>query len=231
MKRSKTLKAAYEAFDKETAYSTEEAVKLMVKHSKVKFDPTAEIHFTLEIDPKQADQQVRTTTSLPHGTGKSMRVVAICGDDLQKAAKSAGAMEAGAEELIEKIAQGWTDFDALVASPDMMKNLAKAARVLGPKGLMPNPKSGTVTPDIEKAVKEIAAGRIEFRNDKFGIVHSVFGKLSFGDKKLLENLDFFIKTLKDNKPSGVKGAYIKNVTINSTMGPGIKVQFEEAEEA
>ena len=230
MKISKNLKAAYSTFDKEKAHSTKEAIALMIKNSKVKFDPTCEIHFTLDIDPKQADQQIRSTTSLPHGTGKTVKVAVVCGDDLQKAAKAAGAVEVGSEELVEKIIQGWTDFDVLVASPDMMRVLAKAARILGPKGLMPNPKSGTVTPDIEKAVTELVGGRIEFRNDKFGIVHSIFGKLSFGDKKLLENLEFLIKTLKDAKPTGVKGVYIKNITINSTMGAGIKIETGESEE-
>ncbi len=230
MAKGKNLRASYESFDKETAYSVEEAVKLMVDNKKVKFDPTAEVHFRLGIDPRHADQQIRSTVSLPNGTGKTVRVVAICGDDKEKAAKSAGAIEAGSDELVEKIAKGWSDFDAVVATPDMMKVLAKAARVLGPKGMMPNPKTGTVTPDIEKIIKELAAGRIEFRNDKFGNVHTIFGKVSFGADKLVENLNAMIQTIQDIKPSGQKGAYIKNITINSTMGVGIKVETGSEEQ-
>ena len=227
MKKSKHLRQAYETIGRETVYSLPEAVKLMVASSKVKFDPTAEVHFTLGIDPRHADQQIRSTLSLPHGTGKTVRVVAVCSDDKIKAAKAAGAVEAGGEELVEKMNQGWTDFDALVATPDMMKVLAKAARTLGPKGLMPNPKTGTVTPDIEKVIQELVAGRLEFRNDKFGIVHTIFGKLSFGEAKLTENLETMVKTIKEAKPSGQKGVYIKQITINSTMGPGIKINTGE----
>jgi large subunit ribosomal protein L1 len=230
MNKSKHLKAAYEAIGTETSYPTAEALKLMLKHNKVKFDATAEIHFTLGIDPRHADQQIRSTISLPNGTGKTVRVVAVCGDDKVKEAKAAGAMEAGGEDLVEKMAKGWTDFDSLVATPDMMRVLAKAARTLGPKGLMPNPKTGTVTPEIEKVIKELVGGRIEFRNDKHGIVHTVFGKISFGEDKLMTNLEAIIKALQDAKPSGQKGIYIKKLTINSTMGPGIKIDLSTGEE-
>ncbi len=226
MNKSKHLKAAYQAIGTETSYSPAAAVKLMLKHNKVKFDATAEIHFTLGIDPRHADQQLRSTISLPNGTGKTVRVVAVCSDDKEKAAKAAGAIEVGGEELVEKMAKGWSDFDALVATPDMMRVLAKAARTLGPKGLMPNPKTGTVTPDIEKVIKELVAGRLEFRNDKFGIVHTIFGKTSFGEAKLLENVEAMIKAIQDAKPSGQKGIYIKKLTINSTMGPGIKINLD-----
>ncbi|NJP03972.1 50S ribosomal protein L1, partial [Candidatus Gracilibacteria bacterium] len=190
--QSKALKSAYEKFDKEKTYSLKEAIKLMKDTSSVKFDATAEIHVRLNIDPRHAEQQVRSTISLPHGTGKSVRVAVFCEDDLIKGAKAAGAVDAGDESLIEKVSKGWTDFDVAVATPGMMRHLAKVARVLGPKGLMPNPKAGTVTPDVAKAVKELAAGRIEFRNDKTGIIHSVFGKLSFDDAKLEENLKTFM---------------------------------------
>lgn len=227
MKKSKSLRAAYEKIDREKSYPLPEAIKFMETCSTVKFDPTAEVHFTLGIDPRHADQQVRSTVSLPHGTGKSVRVVVFCSDDLVKKARAAGAIEAGSEELIEKVLKGWTDFDVAVTTPDMMKELAKAARVLGPKGLMPNPKAGTVTTDIEKAVQELSAGRIEFRNDKAGIIHTVFGKLSFGAKKLEENLKYLIQAVQDAKPSGVKNVYIKTITINSTMGAGIKVMSDE----
>lgn len=226
MNKSKHLKAAYKAIGTETSYSTSEALKLMLEHNKVKFDATAEIHFTLGIDPRHADQQLRSTISLPHGTGKTVRVVAVCSDDKEKAAQAAGAIDAGGEELIEKMAKGWSDFDALVATPDMMRVLAKAARTLGPKGLMPNPKTGTVTLDIEKVIKELVAGRLEFKNDKFGIVHTIFGKASFGEAKLLENLEAMIKAIQDAKPSGQKGIYIKKLTVNSTMGPGIKINLD-----
>ncbi len=223
MTTSKSIRNAYEKIDREKQYSLAEALKLMVSCSTVKFDPTAEVHFTLGIDPKHADQQVRSTISLPNGTGKNVRVAVFCEDDKIKTAKSAGAIEAGADDLIEKVSKGWTDFDVAVATPEMMKSLAKVARVLGPRGLMPNPKAGTVTPDVEKVVKELSAGRIEFRNDKNGIVHSIFGKLSFGEKKLEENLSALIKAVKDVKPTGLKYDYLKNVTINSTMGAGIKI--------
>ena len=227
MKQSKSLKSAYEKIDKEKKYNLQEAIGLMLECSTVKFDPSAEIHFTLGVDPRHADQQVRNTVSLPHGTGKNIRVAVFCSDALAKKAKSAGAVEAGAEELIDKISKGWMDFDVAVATPDMMKQVAKVARVLGPKGLMPNPKAGTVTPDVEKAVKELGAGRIEFRNDKNAIIHTIFGKLSFGKDKLEENLKTLIKAVQDAKPTGAKGEYIKNVTIHSTMGAGIKLVLGE----
>ncbi len=225
MTRSKSIRAAYEKIDSEKQYSLNEAVDLMVSLSTVKFDPTAEIHFTLGTDPKHADQQVRSTVTLPHGTGKKVRIVVFCSDEMAKKAKNAGAIEAGEADLIDKVAKGWTDFDVAVATPDMMRSLAKIAKILGPKGLMPNPKAGTVTPDIEKAVKELSAGRIEFRNDKTAIIHTIFGKLSFGNEKLEENLKAMIKAVQDAKPSGVKRIYIKNITINSTMGGGIKIEL------
>lgn len=230
MKTSKALRAGYEKFDRTKAYSPKEAAKLMVDTKRTKFDGTAEVHFTLGIDPRHADQQIRSTTSLPHGTGKTVNVIAICGDDQEKAAKAAGASTAGGQELIDKIAQGWTDFDAVVATPDMMKGLAKAARILGPKGMMPNPKTGTVTPNIDKVIKELVGGRLEFRNDKYGIIHTVFGKVSFGADKLAENLEAMIQTIKNAKPSGQKGVYMKKVTINATMGPGIMIDLGGEEE-
>lgn len=225
--QSKALRAAYEKIDREKLYSLAEAVKLMLDNSTVKFNATAEAHFNLGINPKHADQQVRSTVSLPHGTGKSVKVVVFCEDDKVKEAKAAGAIEAGADDLIAKINGGWTDFDAAVATPSMMKNISKVARILGPRGLMPNPKAGTVTPDVKKAVAELAAGKIEFRNDKAGTVHSVFGKLSFDEKKLTENLESLVKAIKTAKPSGQKGIYIKSVNINSTMGAAVKLEIAE----
>lgn len=223
MKKSKALRAAYEKFDSEKMYSIHNAINLMADLNTVKFDPTVEVHFNLGINPKHADQQVRSTVSLPHGTGKKVNIVVFCEDDNVKAAKNAGAIEAGAEDLIEKVTKGWTDFDVAVATPSMMRNLAKIARVLGPKGLMPNPKAGTVTTDIEKTVMELSAGRIEFRNDKAGVIHTIFGKLSFEKFKLEENLNAMIAAVKEMKPSAGKGNYINGVVINSTMGVGIKL--------
>ena len=226
MKRSKSLRNADEKIDRVKQFPLAEAIKLMKKYSTVKFDATAEIHFTLGINPKHADQQIRSTVTLPNGTGKKVKIVVFCSDDKVAAAKKAGAMEAGDKELIDRVIQkGWTDFDVAVATPDIMKNLAKAARILGPKGLMPSPKAGTVTPEIEKTVKELVAGRLEFRNDKAGVVHTIFGKLSFDDKKLLENLETMIKAIQEIKPSGQKGIYFENITINSTMGTGIKIEL------
>jgi len=225
MTRSKSLRNADGKINRENRYKIEEAVKLMTDCSTVKFDATTEVHFTLGINPKHADQQIRSNVSLPNGTGKDVRVVVFCSEEKMAEAKAAGADEVGSEELIEKVSKGWTDFDVVVATPDIMRHLAKAARVLGPKGLMPSPKAGTVTPNIDKTVKELKAGRLEIRNDKSGIIHTVFGKLSFGEKKLVENLEKMIQTIMDVKPSGQKGEYIKNISINSTMGAGIKIEI------
>lgn len=230
MARSKSLRKADEAIDREKTYTTAEAVGLMKKFSTVKFDATAEVHFNLGIDPKHADQQIRTNVTLPNGTGKDVRVVAICSDDKVADAKAAGAVDAGGEELVEKISKGWFDFDALVATPDMMKVLAKAARVLGPKGLMPNPKLGTVTPDVVKIIGALKGGQLEIRNDKDGIIHTIFGKLSFDEKKLVENLEAMIENVQNAKPSGQKGIYFKTISVNSTMGAGMKIIIPGSEE-
>lgn len=225
-KLSKNLKAAHEKIDAEKLYTTAEAVKLMKDVSKMKFDATAELHVRLGIDPRHADQQIRSTVSLPHGTGRSVRVIAFCGEDLAKEAKAAGADQAGGNDLIDKVSKGWMDFDVAVSTPDMMKELAKIARVLGPKGMMPSPKAGTVGPDLTKMITEVKGGRLEFKNDKYGIIHTVFGKLSFDDKKLVENLEAMMKALKDAKPTGQKGLYFLGASISSTMSPGIKIEIE-----
>jgi len=225
--QSKALRAAYEKIDTEKVYPLKEAVNMMVASKSVKFDATAEIHVNLGTDPKHADQQVRATISLPNGTGKTVRIAVFCEDDKVKEAKAAGAIEAGDNSLIEKVSKGWTDFDVAVATPTMMKSMAKVARVLGPKGLMPNPKAGTVSPNVEKTVKELVGGRIEFRNDKSSIIHTVFGKISFGEEKLLENLDTMVTAIKNAKPSGVKGTYIKSASIHCTMGPGILIDIAD----
>lgn len=227
MKRSKSLRKADENINRETRYTAKEAVKLMKKYSTVKFDATAEIHFTLGIDPRHADQQIRSNVTLPNGSGKKVKIAVFCEEEKAKEAKAAGAIEAGSDDLIDKISKGWTDFDVAVATPTMMKSLAKVARVLGPKGLMPNPKAGTVTPDVEKAIKELLGGRLEVRNDKNGIVHSIFGKISFTETQLVENLEKMIQSIIEIKPAGQKGTYFKNISINSSMGTGIKIEIPQ----
>lgn len=204
-------------------YSLEDAIKLAVETSTTKFDSSVEVHMNLGIDPKQADQQLRSVVSLPHGTGKKLRVIAFTNEDLAKAAKEAGAIEAGAETLIEKIEKGWMDFDVAVATPAMMKGMGKIARQLGQAGLMPNPKSGTVTDNIEAAIKEIMKGQVEFRNDKLSNLHNIVGKVSFGTDKLLENVKVYLKAVQEKKPSAMKGVFINTITLTTTMGPGIKV--------
>ena len=213
------------ALIKQREYPLEEAVELLTKLSTSKFDGTAEIHILLNADPKQGDQQVRATVSLPHGTGKTLRIAAVVPDDLAKDMIDAGAVMAGEENLIKAIEKGELDFDILVAMPKCMKSLGKVAKTLGQKGLMPNPKAGTVTDDPLKAIKDLQRGKIEFRNDKQAIIHSVFGKISFGKEKLSENLRIFLTALKEAKPAGIKGEYIKTITITPTMGPGVRVEI------
>jgi len=224
-KHGKKYNKALELINENMAYPVEEAVELLEKTNTVKFDPTVEIHFNLNLDPKYQDQMIRTTVSLPNGTGKTPKICAITDWDIKKA-KDAWASVVGWEELIEDIAK-WNqalDFDVVVATSSMMRHLGKIARILGPKGLMPNPKAGTVTQDLETAIKEIAAGKIEVRTDKQGNVHSIFGKLSFGKDKLAENLKYFMNVINDVKPSWAKGKYINSVTICNAMGPWIKVE-------
>jgi len=227
MAHGKKYRAALEKFDPIQVYSLAEAIKLAVETSTTSFDGSVEIHMHLGVDPKQAEQQLRSTVALPHGTGKTVRVVAFVGDDLVKAAKAAGAIEAGSADLIEKIEKGWMDFDVAVATPDLMKELGKIARTLGQTGLMPNPKSGTVTPDVEKAIGEIMKGQVEFRNDKLANLHNVIGKVSFGSDKLLENAKVYLKAVNDKKPEKMKGNFIKSITVTTSMGPGIKVEISE----
>ena len=226
-KRGKKYNKALEMVNKDMAYKIDEAVELLEKTNTVKFDPTVEVHFNLGIDPRHADQMVRSTISLPHGSGKTAKICAFTDGNIEEA-KKAGAAIAGGEELIDDIAKGNVaiDFDVCVATPSMMRHLGKIARILGPKGLMPNPKAGTVSPNITDAIKEIAAGKFEFKNDKQGNVHSIFGKLSFGKEKLAENLKYFINLVNEIKPSGAKGIYMKNVTICNAMGPSIKIDLE-----
>ena len=205
-------------------YPIAEAMELLPKLSVTKFDGSAEVHIRINADTTQADQLVRTTVPLPHGTGKDIKIAAFVPDDMIKEAKAAGAHLAGNEDLIKDITDGKLDFDITVAVPKMMKDLGKVAKILGQKGLMPSPKSGTVTDNVAKVIGELKKGRIEMKMDKQGIIHTVFGKISFGSKKLQENLEALLTAVKDAKPSGIKGEYILSVSVSPTMGPGLKVQ-------
>jgi large subunit ribosomal protein L1 len=203
-----------------------EAVTRVKSFKAAKFDQTVEVCMHLGIDAKQADQMIRGSLSLPHGIGKSKRVIAFCTSDKVEDAKAAGAIEAGGEELVKKVADGWLDFDVAVASPDMMRIVSKLGRALGPKGLMPSPKSGTVTPNVAQAVKEYAAGKVEFRNDSGGNVHAAVGKHSFDPKQLEENAEAFINHITKMKPASTKGHYIKSITLSATMTPGVAVVID-----
>jgi len=223
MSHGKKYKAASEKVTQGKLYDLKEAVALVRETSTVKFDSSVEIHMNLGIDPAQAEQQLRSTVALPHGTGKKVRVIAFVSDDKIKEAKDAGAMEAGSDELVTKIEGGWLDFDVAVATPEMMKGLAKVARQLGQAGLMPNPKSGTVTPNVGQTVADLIKGQVEFRNDKQGNLHNIVGKVSFGDDKLAENILVYLKAVNEKKPATVKAIFIKSATICSAMGPGIRL--------
>jgi len=221
-KLSKRRKANLSQVSKEV-FAPAAAVAALRKFKTPKFDQTVNVVMHLGIDPKQADQIIRGSVALPHGTGKSARVVCFCQSDKVAAAKAAGAVEAGSDDLVAKIEGGWMDFDVAVASPDMMRVVSKLGKVLGPKGLMPSPKAGTVAPDVVGAVREYANGKQEFRNDDGGNVHGVLGKLSFADAKLVENLEAFVANITKMKPSSAKGTYIKKCTIAACMSPGVQV--------
>lgn len=223
----KKLREAAKLVEKDKEYSTKDALDLAVKTSPVKFDATVELHINLNVDPRQADQNIRDNLVLPNGTGKTVRVAVLADVDDAKAAKTSGADIAGHEDLLKEIEKGVIDFDILIAVPSLMAKLGKHARTLGPKGLMPNPKSGTVTTDVAKAVAQAKAGRVEYRVDSTGIVHLGVGKVSFGADKLLENTQAVFASIKNNKPSSIKGNYVKAITVSSTMGPGIKVLTSE----
>jgi len=222
MARGKRYRKELEKTTKETV-SIPAAVEKIKKFGSTNFDQSVEIVMHLGIDPKQADQMIRGSIALPNGIGKARKVIAFCEDSDAEAAKSAGAVEAGTDELVEKVTAGWTDFDVAIASPKVMGKVGKLGRVLGPQGKMPSPKNGTVTPDVVNAVKEFAAGKVEYRNDSGGNVHAVVGKVSFDQKKLLENIRAFISHIMKSRPSSVKGVYIKKIALSATMSPSVLI--------
>ena len=226
MKRSKRYVSNLEKLDKNKAYSAIEAVKLVKETSNAKFDSTIEVAMNLNLDTKKNDQQLRGAVVLPNGTGKTKRILVLAKGDQAKAAKEAGADFVGDLDMIQKIEkESWFDYDVIIATPEMMPMLGKIGKLLGPKGFMPNPKTGTVTMDTAKAIEETKKGKVNYRTDSFGNVHGIVGKASFDDAKLVENLKAFVEAIMKVKPSTVKGAYVKNVSISSTMGPGVKIDL------
>ena len=223
MAHSKRYNSNFEKINRDKEYSLEEAVELLSSFSHPKFDESVELAINLGVDPKHADQIVRGTVALPNGIGKNIRVLVFARDDLAEEAKNAGADFVGANDMVEKVKGGWTDIDVVVAAPDMMAEVGKLGKILGPRGLMPNPKIGTVTKDIAKAVTEVKAGKIEFRVEKNGIIHNSIGKISFPNEKIVENAKVFINAILKAKPQAAKGLYMKKITITSAMGPGIKL--------
>ncbi len=223
MKHGKKYVDSQKLFDRNTLFDIEEALDLAVQTGKAKFDETVEVHVKLGVDSRHADQQVRGAVVLPHGTGKKVRVLVFAKADKAQAATDAGADFVGAEEMVAKIQGGWMDFDVVIASPDMMGVVGRLGKVLGPRGLMPNPKAGTVTPDVAKAVTDAKAGKIEYRLDKTNIIHCPVGKVSFGKEKLKENFDALLGAIVRAKPAAAKGQYIRSCVVASTMGPGVKI--------
>ena len=223
MKRSKRYNAAVKKYDQKKIYSIEDAVAKVKEVATAKFNEGVDIAVRLGVDPKKADQAIRGTVALPHGIGKEVRVLVIAKPPKDEEARSAGADYAGFQDYLQKIQQGWADVDVIIATPDVMGDLGKLGKVLGPRGLMPNPKSGTVTLDIAKAVKEVKAGKIEFRVEKAGIVHATVGKVNFENQKLVENINAFLNTVVRLKPASAKGQYVKSIAISSTMGPGVHI--------
>jgi large subunit ribosomal protein L1 len=231
VKKTKRAKVVEPLFDPTKIYTTTEAVAVLQKCPPVRFDQSVDISIKLGVDPKKSDQNVRGTVSLPHGTGKKKVVLVLARGDKVKEALAAGADFAGSDELVEKIAGGWTDFDAVIATPDLMREVGKLGKVLGPRGLMPTPKAGTVTNDVVSAVREIQQGKIEFKSDKFGVVNCAIGKLSFSSTQITQNFSAVIAAIQRAKPSTVKGIYLKTGHLSSTMGPGLKVEIRESESA
>ena len=223
IKLSKRAKEVKKLFKEEEVFSLEQAIENIEKFPKVKFDETVELHLFLSANPKSSDQTIRGTVVLPNGLGKDVKVAVFCKGELEEKAKNAGAEHVGSEELIDKVSKGFLDFDVVVAAPDMMRDLSKLGKVLGPRGLMPTPKAGTVTADIERAVKEAKAGKIEFKSDKQAGLHASVGKRSFSKEKLLENIKCLIDAIDHSKPTAVKGNLIKSASLTTTMGPGLRV--------
>jgi large subunit ribosomal protein L1 len=223
MKRSKRYGSIAEKVDRNRAYSLEEGIALLKEGSRAGFDESVDVVIRLGVDPKKSDQMVRGTVALPHGTGKTVRVLVLCQPPKDKEATDAGADMVGLEEYIKKIEEGWSDVDAIVATPDVMKDVGKLGKYLGRKGLMPNPKAGTVTMEVADAVKQLKTGRIEFRVDRFGNVHATVGKLSFDNEKLAENIKTLFDQIVRMRPASAKGQYVRNVSLSSTMGPGVKL--------
>lgn len=222
------MRAAYDATDAEKLYDLPEAVKLLKENSRAKFDETIELSMNLGVDPRHADQMVRGMVTLPHGTGKSLRVAVFARGDKAKEAEEAGADLVGADDLAEQVQSGKIDFDRCIATPDMMPVVGKLGRILGPRGMMPNPKLGTVTQDVALAVKNAKGGQVEYRVEKAGIIHAGVGKASFAEDALIENIRSLVNAVSKAKPSGTKGTYIKRISVSSTMGPGIKVDIASA---
>ena len=229
-KRGKKYKDAVKLVDQTKNYSPEEAVELTKKTSYTNFDATVEVHLRMGLDPRKADQQIRSTVQLPHGTGRIVRVLVFAEGEGQKIAEDAGADHVGSDELVQKIQGGWFDFDVSVATPQMMSKVGRLGKLLGPRGLMPSPKAGTVVPDadLERVVKELKAGRVEFRLDRTANIHIPIGRTSFSEKQLVENFAALMEAILQAKPAAIKGAYIKKTTLSSTMGPGIKVDTAQA---
>ncbi len=226
MKYGKKYAESIKSYDRSKAYDSQEAIGLVLNNAKAKFDETVELHVRLGIDPRQADQQVRGVLVLPNGTGKTKKVLVIAKGERADAAQAAGADYVGAEEMIQKIqTENWFDFDVMITTPDMMGVVGRIGRILGPKGLMPNPKSGTVTMDVARAVAEVKAGKVEYRLDKTAIIHCPIGKKSFGTEKILENFNALMDAIVKAKPAAAKGQYVKSVTLTSTMGHGVKVNY------
>ena len=226
MKYGKKYAESIKSYDRSKAYDSQEAIGLVLNNAKAKFDETVELHVRLGIDPRQADQQVRGVLVLPNGTGKTKKVLVIAKGERADAAQAAGADYVGAEEMIQKIqTENWFDFDVMITTPDMMGVVGRIGRILGPKGLMPNPKSGTVTMDVARAVAEVKAGKVEYRLDKTAIIPCPIGKKSFGTEKILENFNALMDAIVKAKPAAAKGQYVKSVTLTSTMGPGVKVNY------
>ena len=230
VKLSKSRKKALEVYDPEQSYDLKEASEIIKKFPTTKFDSSVDVAIRLGVDPRQANQMVRGTVSLPHGTGKDVKVLVLCSPDKEEEAKDAGADYFGLDEYVEKIKSGWTDIDVIITTPNVMGKVGALGRILGPRGLMPNPKTGTVTMDITKAVNDVKAGKIDFKVDKFGIIHAGVGKVSFSPEQIAENASELINTVIKLKPNSTKGTYVKSIYMSSTMGPGLKILSKSSTE-